>query len=130
MQLHHKGQATLFANVPGEDFLGLIKGGNPKKVVDYLRLTQEEVASATGVPKKSVRYDEKIPQELLNRLQEIAVICELVAEYFQGNLEKTQLWLNLKNPILGNVSPRDMIRFGRYERLHKFVQDALSGEGP
>ena len=129
MQLQQKSSA-LFGNLPTEDYLGLLKGDDPRKVVDYLKFSQGEVSSATGVPEKSVRYDKKIPQELVRRLQEIAVICELVAEYFKGDLQKTNLWLNLKNPLLGNISPRDMIRFGRYEKLHKFIQDALAGESP
>jgi uncharacterized protein (DUF2384 family) len=129
VHLQQKSHA-LFGNLPVEDYLGLLKGENPKKVVDYLKFSQEEVSSATGIPKKSVRYDDKIPQELIKRLQEIAVICELVAEFFKGDLEKTNLWLNIKNPLLGNISPRDMIRFGRYEKLLKFIQDALEGEAP
>jgi len=121
---------TLFSNLPKQDYLGLLKDKNPKKVVDYLKFSQKDVSTATRVPEASVRYDEKMPYELERRLKEIAVICELVAEYFEGNLEKTNLWLNLRNPLLGNISPHDMIRIGRYEKLHKFIQDALEGEAP
>jgi hypothetical protein len=44
----------------------------------------------------------------------------------KGDVRKTVLWLTLPNPMLGNVSPRDMIRFGRYKRLSKFIANALS----
>lgn len=123
-------EPSLFTTIPTRDYLGILKGSDPKKVVNYLQLTQEDVANATRVPKASVRYDKKIPEELAQRLQEIAVICELVAEYFNGDLEKTALWFRINNPQLGNISPRDMIRIGRYQKLIKFVQSALAGEAP
>jgi hypothetical protein len=47
-----------------------------------------------------------------------------VAGYFEGDIEKTALWFRTPNPMLGNISPRDMIRFGRYKRLLKFVTEA------
>lgn len=120
----------LFETVPTRDYLGFFAKKDPKKVVKYLNLSQTEVASATGIPKASVRYDNKMPPELAQRLQEIAVVCELVAEYFKGDLEKTALWFGLNNPLLGNISPRDMIRIGRYQKLVKFIQNALAGEAP
>lgn len=125
-----QNEPNLFTTVPQHDYLGILKGNDPKKVVEYLKLTQEDVAYATRIPKTSVRYDKKMPQELALRLQEIAVICELVAEYFKGDLEKTTLWFQINNPQLGNISPRDMIRIGRYQKLIKFIQNALAGETP
>jgi hypothetical protein len=35
------------------------------------------------------------------------------------------LWFKTKNPLLGSISPRDMIRYGRYEKLRRFVMEAL-----
>jgi hypothetical protein len=35
------------------------------------------------------------------------------------------LWFQTKNPLLGNISPRDMIRYGRYEKLRRFIMNAL-----
>jgi len=65
----------------------------------------------------SVRFDQKIPKEVLDRLKEIANICGLVAQFFGGDIAKTALWFKTVNPLLGNISPRDMIRYGRYEKL-------------
>lgn len=121
---------TLFDTVPTHDYLGLLKDENPKKIVDFLKLTTDDVAKATGMPAASIRYDARMPAELVQRLQEIGVVCELVAEYFKGDLKKTALWFQIKNPALGNISPRDMIRFGRYEKLIKYVQNALAGNNP
>lgn len=123
----------LFSNVPKKDYLGIIRGGvaeSSKKVVKFLDFTKDDVASATEVAKSSIRYDERMPEELAKRLQEIAVICELVAEYFNGDVEKTALWFKIKNPMLGGMSPRDMIRLGRYQKLIKLIQNALVGNTP
>jgi hypothetical protein len=34
------------------------------------------------------------------------------------------LWFKTRNPLLGDISPRDMIRLGRFERLRKFIINA------
>ncbi len=119
--------AEILNNIPKTDYLGLFQGNTPKNVVRFLDLTQNDVSKAMGIAKKSVRYDEDIPKELARRLQEIAVICELVAGYFNGDVKKTALWFQIKNPALGGITPRDMIRFGRYQKLEKFVRNALAG---
>jgi uncharacterized protein (DUF2384 family) len=96
------------------------------KVAKFLDLEKPDVAKLSNVSLKSVRYDEKIPHQILDRMAEIANVCELVAGYFQGDALRTALWFKTKNPMLGQISPRDMIRFGRYERLRQFVTEALS----
>jgi hypothetical protein len=55
---------------------------------------------------------------------------ELVAQFFDGDAAKTALWFKTPNPLLGNLSPRDMIRYGRYDRLRRFVLDALDENAP
>jgi hypothetical protein len=62
------------------------------------------------------------------RLRELANIANLVAEYFEGDVQKVGLWFELQNPMLGNISPRNMIRRGRYKRLLNFVLDAREAE--
>ena len=37
---------------------------------------------------------------------------------------KVQLWFQTKNPLLGNVSPDEMILAGRLDRLKKFISEA------
>ncbi len=119
---------NIFSNVPKKDYLSLfVKGGEAyaPKVVGFVGLKKEEIASATGVPANSIRYDERMPQVLKDKLREIATLFNLVAQFFDGDPEKTILWFKTPNPILGNISPRDMIRFGRYKKLLKFIQNAL-----
>lgn len=124
--------SNIFNTVPTHDYLGILKeeDDSSKKVVDFLELSKEDVAKATNLPKSSIRYDERIPSELAQRLLEIGIICELVADYFKGDLRKTALWFRIKNPALGDIAPRDMIRYGRYQKLIKFVQNALAGNLP
>lgn len=116
-----------FSTVPLTNYLGLLppEGPNWKATRSFLSLKKEEVAVATGVSRDSVRFDSRIPEELRQRLTEIATICELVAQHFEGDVAKTALWFRVPNPLLGDMSPRDMIRVGRYKKLLKFVQSAI-----
>ena len=98
---------------------------NARSVVDFLDLDKRDVAKLAGVACSSVRFDQEIPKEVLERLQEIANICGLVAQFFGGDATKTALWFKTENPLLGNISLRDMIRYGRYEKLRRFVMSAL-----
>jgi hypothetical protein len=75
-----------------------------------------------------VRFDANIPEPVAERLREIANIANLVAQFFAGDAQKVALWFEIANPMLGNVSPRDMIRIGRYKRLLNFVIDARDAE--
>lgn len=121
------GTPQIFDTVSTVDGLGLFSRGK----VDYgavaglLELDKNALSKVGGISKKSVRLDDRIPKELASRLEEIANICNLVAEYFDGNVTRTALWFKIPNPMLGNISPRDMIRYGRYRRLRKFVVDSL-----
>ncbi len=57
---------------------------------------------------------------------ELTVLCEQVIGFFEGDVAKTALWFRLPNPLLGDLSPRDMIRYGRYGKLKEFVLEALA----
>ena len=114
----------MFANVSKQDYLSL--EGKPARIVEFLDFKKDDIAKATGVPLSSVRYDAKMPVELKDRLSEWANLLNLVAGHFKGDREKTALWFITLNPLLGDVAPRDMIRFGRYKKLFKFVLNAIS----
>jgi hypothetical protein len=118
--------ASLFRTVPTEDHLSLFTSGHAdyQKVVRLLDFSKSEVAKASSVPSISVRYDQKIPKELADRLQEWATALAMVAQYFRDE-QKTVLWFKTRNPLLGNVTPRDMIRVGRFKKLQRFIQNAL-----
>ncbi len=118
---------ALFGTVPDKDYLGFWANETLKarEVTQFLDLDKRDIAKLAKVAPASVRFDQKIPKEVLDRLAEIANICGLVAQFFSGNSAKTALWFKTANPLLGNISPRDMIRYGRYEKLRRFVMSAL-----
>ena len=123
--------ATIFENIYSEDVLGFIENSefDYAKIASFVNLDKSEISKMAGVSKKSVRFDHKIPREVKDRLEEIANICLLVAEHFQGDPQKTALWFKAPNPLLGSVTPRDMLRMGRYKKLMQFVIDARSEVG-
>ena len=116
----------LFNTVP-EDVLQFGRGAafSPKAVSDLLNLKKEDVSRLSSVSVKSVRYDDAIPEQVRSRLEEIASTINMVAQQFDGDVDKTVAWFKARNPLLGDISPRDMIRLGRYERLRKFIINAM-----
>ena len=117
---------SVFDNISRHDYLNfkVDDGINYQGVIDFLEMDRNDVSKMAGISKSSVRYDDRIPKELKDRLEEIANICQKVAEYFNGDVAKTALWFKASNPLLGNISPRDMIRIGRYKKLMKFIMEA------
>jgi hypothetical protein len=122
--------STLFNTIP-QDRLGFWADQTlrAREVAEFLDFQKSDVAKFSNVSTKSVRYDDKIPREVLEHLEQIAIICDLVAEFFNGNANKTALWFRTSNPLLGSLSPRDMIRYGRMKKLHQIVQDARTANG-
>lgn len=119
---------NIFSNIPKKDYLSLFDKGeaSASKIIGFVGFKKEEIAQAMGVPSSSIRYDERMPQILKDRLRELATLFNLVAQFFEGDATKTALWFQIPNPMLGDISPRDMIRFGRYKKLLKFILNALS----
>lgn len=121
-------QPSLFRTVPAKDYLHLFNNnGVPigEKVVELLKYKKADVSVAANVPVASVRYEpSKMPAELKERLTEWATALNLVAGFFNDN-QKTVLWFCMPNPLLGGMSPRDMIRVGRFKKLLNFIQSAL-----
>jgi hypothetical protein len=123
--------SSLYSTIYKNDSLsfGANKKTDYKKIADFLGLSSADVGKLSGVSTKSVRYDARMPEQVKERLDEIKNVCLLVADHFQDP-EKTALWFRTINPLLGNVSPRDMLRFGRYKKLMQFIIDArkLTGQ--
>lgn len=117
---------SLFDSVPTDAFqFGYGPQFDARKVSEALHLRKEDVSHLASVSVKSVRYDDAIPEQVRERLAEIANTMNLVASTFDGDAAKTATWFLTRNPLLGDVSPRDMIRLGRYERLRRFIINAM-----
>lgn len=114
-----------------KDRFNLFQGSNVRgeEVVKLLKYKKREVSQASGVGLNSIRYDVKMPQELEERLIEWATTINLVADFFK-DADKTILWFYTPNPLLGEQTPRDMIRIGRSKKLIKFIRNALSENKP
>jgi uncharacterized protein (DUF2384 family) len=119
---------ALFNTVPEEDHLALFRDGNTdyQKVVTLLNFKKKDVARASKVPRGSVRYDSpRMPKELEERIKEWATALSMVAQFFKDE-QKTIRWFWTPNSLLGDMTPRDMIRIGRAKKLLKFISNALS----
>ncbi len=125
---------SLFQTVPKKNyFFDSLTSGKPaefQQVARFFEFKKEDVARAAEVAPTSVRYDEKMPDELQERLREWAIVVNLVAEFFDGNLDRTVQWFRMPNPMLGFMSPRDMIRAGRFRKLLKFITTAMEEGRP
>ncbi len=124
--------AALFDTVPKQDYLTLFPEGGTdyNKVIKLLDFKKTDVARASNIAAHSVRYDPpRMPKELEDRLNEWAVALNLVAQFFRDE-HKTVLWFKTPNPLLGDMTPRDMIRIGRFKKLRRFIQNALAENEP
>lgn len=121
----------LFNNIPKADPLnfGIPNNIDYKKVSSFLELDKNALSKIANVSKQSVRTDEKTPQALKDRLLEIAIICSLVAEYFEGDSKKTAMWFKTPNPMLGDITPQNMVRLGRSNKLINFIMEAKEANG-
>ena len=120
------GSFGLFDSVP-PDFFKFGRGASfkPKQVPEMLGLKKADVSRIASVAESSVRYDDAIPEPVRARLEEIANTINLVAQAFGGDVNKAGAWFTARNPLLGDVSRRDLIRRGKDERLGKFIISAV-----
>jgi hypothetical protein len=57
--------------------------------------------------------------------EQIAEKCwDHVNSFFESTI-KSEIWFETKNPLLGGVSPNDMIDAGREEKLLKFIEYSM-----
>ncbi|NYF34832.1 hypothetical protein [Stenotrophomonas sp. JAI102] len=119
--------APLFRSVPLRDSLHFGKGTDfePKKVAEFMQLDRNAVSKIASVAVASVRWDDGAPKAVRERLEEIGAVANMVADIFAGDAAKTALWFRTKNPLLGDIAPRDMIRLGRHDRLRRFIVTAI-----
>lgn len=61
----------------------------------------------------------------LTRQETIRLIYAMLDVHFQGKFSKTDKWTRTPNPLLGGLSPSEMIEAGREKKLFKFVKNAI-----
>lgn len=121
---NRSGDSNIGAGAPGRDWLGFGVGAEfqPSRVAEWLALGTEDLARLAD----AAHSDAAVP--VRKDLIELAAMCNLVAEIFDGDIEKAKAWFKAVNPLLGDVAPRDMIRLGRFERLRMFIGSSLQGQ--
>jgi hypothetical protein len=121
-------RSSLFATVPQQDYLQFWQSGlfQPQRVARFLGLSKSELALLAGVAPASVRFDDKAPRALRERMMDLAATCALVAEVFAGNATMTKLWFMTSNPQLNNLSPCELLRRGDRETLQRQVTAAIA----
>ena len=113
MRPSRRDRSFLPATVPGR---GEGKAFRPKLVPDALGLKCENVSRLASVSVKSVRYDDAIPEPVCVRLEEIVITVNMVAKFFDGDVDKTVTWFTARNPLLGDVSPTSLRASHTYRR--------------
>jgi hypothetical protein len=128
--VHRSTIPSIVRHIAQSDPMALFPNGEPdyRRVAKLIGLSKADLGKLAGVARSSVRFDGHIPEPVAERLREVANIANLIGEFFSGDAIKVGLWFELANPMLGNVSPRTMIRLGRYKRLLNFVLQAREEE--
>jgi DNA-binding transcriptional regulator YiaG len=99
------------------------------RVEREMGLTPAELAGALGVSLRTVsrwRAGETLPQRAARvRLTEVAELNHRLHETFED--EAVPVWLRAPNRYLGNVSPAEMLRLGRLDRVEAALEVVDSG---
>lgn len=53
----------------------------------------------------------------------------IIREFFNSS-EKANDWFDAKNPLLGNLTPNEMLLIGRHKKLRKFIENAIAENSP
>jgi hypothetical protein len=125
-----KLKPSIVSHIASDDLLHLYRDGqlDYKRIADLAQLSKSDLSKISQVAKSSVRFDAHIPEPVAERLRDIANIANLVAEFFVGDSQKVALWFEIANPMLGNISPSNMIRIGRHKKLLNFILEAREAE--
>ena len=71
---------------------------------------------------------ENVNKEIVNDIMVMIMdVCRifLVAHGSDVAIEKTLWWWREENPLLGNVSPLDLIEMGREHKVRQFIDAAI-----
>ncbi len=64
--------------------------------------------------------------ETLHQLHECH---KLLMRFFEGDANKSKLWMETKNPLLGDVSPSYLLEIGRAHKVIEFIKGRLEENG-
>lgn len=114
----------LFKTVAQQDYIGISKAGI-KAVIEFLNLDEYDISKTCGLSKKRTTQTSRLPRHAQETLEEIGDTINITTSFYEGDLSKTAMWFRTPNPMLNDLTPRDMVRFGMHEKLRKFIIDAV-----
>lgn len=95
------------------------------KTVDFLDMSRTELASALNLSVDQIR-PERLTGKAKERLEQLAVALEYVAETFDGDLRTTLFWIKTPNLNFGGFSPKQLILKGKSRKVIDFILTAKS----
>lgn len=96
-----------------------------EKTSDLLDLSQTALAEALGLSVDQIRQ-ERLTGKAQERVEQLAMALEYVADTFGGDLTKTLFWIKTPNFNFGGFSPRQLILRGKYKKVIDFILTAKS----
>ena len=85
-----------------------------EKISDVLKFNDEQIADIANISSNTIK----------ETLIELVVIINMVNSHY-NNLAKTSLWFELPNSQFYGETPKNIILFGKYEKLLGFVSDTI-----
>lgn len=98
-----------------------------KELMKLVGLNRQMVAAWSGTLIDSVRYDDRMSENVESYLYRIANIVDHIAEVFDNHQTKIKQWFFVSNPSLGGMSPLKMIQSGKEEKLLQIILDLKNG---
>lgn len=112
--------------VKSSHFPEFYKGGEvqPKIMMKFLGITRKDVCEMTGTHSATLRFDDRMQDSVRTAFIELANMIEFVANVFEGDRNKARIWFIITNLNLGDLSPVDMIKLGKANKLAQFIYSA------
>ncbi len=68
---------------------------------------------------------------MLNNEQRLQKEClELVSRFFNWDIQKILWWWTTENPHLGGITPIEMVKRGRTQKVYSFIIGAIESNIP
>lgn len=87
-----------------------------------IRSAQEELNQARKLSDALAKQEERLRQSANTVLE----AQRLVRTFFEGSRDKTRQWFRSQNPLLGHLSPNELIGLRREEKLLEFIRTQLA----
>jgi hypothetical protein len=123
-----KEMQYLMSTVPkSNNYPDLQNNETLRLVAQDLELSNEDLANEIAVRVSSIRWDDSMPPKLRQRLREYALISDHILNYFEGDKARTAHWFKIPNPLLGGLSPRQMVSLGNGIKLQEIIVNQIHG---